>query len=235
MSQPKEKKKKKKIKIPPGPTRQRPTLSLLCSASPRATRVARRRPSSASAPRAVHRRVPCRPFTLSSPLPLSTPDLPRSPPQTLTLSTIAAAAELRPRRRFTGSGERRRDSSLGELPCAVILRFWPSPGPLSLPAGPATSASVRRRLAPSCRSAAAAPRPPRCPPFPLWPRPVAPLRAAAARRRRARACARAARRARRRGRAHAAVKAGLALTRLGGPLARGPRLSAPGLAGWGCT
>ena len=26
-----------------------------------------------------------------------------------------------------------------------------------------------------------------------------------------------------------------ALTRLGGPLARGPRLSAPGLAGWGCT
>ena len=112
-------------------------------------------------PRAGHPRVPCHPFTLSSPLPLCTPDLPRSPPQTLTLSTIAAAAELRPRRRFTGSGERRRDSSLGELPCAVILRFWPSPGPLSLPAGPATSASVRRRLAPSCRSSAAAPRP-RC-------------------------------------------------------------------------
>ena len=158
MSQPKEKKEKEN-KNPAGPHLSASSSSSLCFPPRAAARVARRRPSSASAPRAVHRRVLCRPFTLSSPLPLSTPDLPRSPPQTLTPSTIAAAAELRPRRRFTGSGERRRDSSLGELPCAVILRFWPSPGPLSLPAGPATSTSARRRLCSSRRSSAAAPRP----------------------------------------------------------------------------
>jgi len=104
-------------------------------------------------------------------------------------------------------------------------------------APPPAAASARRAAPPPpllARSAAGEPRrhlriTVRTPPFPLWPRPIAPLRAAAARRRRARACAR------RHGRAHAAVKAGLALIRLGGPLARGPRLSAPGLAGWGCT
>ena len=69
--------------------------------------------------------------------------------------------------------------------------------------------------------------PVRVSPWPLRPRLAPPPSAAAAASRRARVL--------RGGRAHAAVKAGLALTRLGGPLARGPRLSAPGLAGWGCT
>jgi hypothetical protein len=48
------------------------SLPLSVSSAPPA-RVARRRPSSASAPRAGHRREPCRPFTLSSPFSLSAP------------------------------------------------------------------------------------------------------------------------------------------------------------------
>jgi hypothetical protein len=68
-------------------------------------------------------------------------------------------------------------------------------------------------------------------PGPLWPCFAVPPRAAAAvaARARARVAPRACR-----GRAPGRVKAaGLALTRPGGQLARGPRLSAPGLAGWG--
>jgi len=110
---------------------------------------------------------------------------------------------------------------------------------------PRSAAASARRDAPpppllACITAGEARRlllfPVRAFPGPLRPRSVVPPRAAAARRRRARACARALRDARRRGRAHARVKArGFALTRLGGLLARGPGLSAAGLAGWGAS
>ena len=81
----------------------------------------------------------------------------------------------------------------------------------------------------------------RAPFAPLRLRLAAPPRAAAARRRHARRVCVRTRDARRRGRAPSAPwprpAAGqgpwLALTRAGGPLARGPRLSASGLAGRG--
>ena len=203
----------------------------------------RRWPSSRPAPVIL---APLASLSVALPSALSPP--PRSPPllphvQELEQSRPATTPELRRPPRFAAAGEVLHDSARAPpSPTLPSLGFAPnpatSPSLQSRRRAPRSAAAPARRAAPPppllARAAAGEPRrhlriTVRTPPFPLWPRPVAPLRAAAARRRRARACAR------RHGRAHAAVKAGLALTRLGGPLARGPRLSAPGLAGWGCT
>ena len=156
-------------------------------------------------PRASHPRLPCRPFTLPSlPLLIRIEADSRSPPQTLTLAAIAAAASSarRCRRRFAVAGERRLDSLRGELHLPPRDPFPSSLGPLFLPflqgprrAPPPAAASLRRDAASSpllaCITAGEARLPPlhavRARPEPLRPRPAAPPSVGAA------ACARRAR------------------------------------------
>ena len=192
MSRPKEKKRNKKIP-------RRVHLSVSPSLPPSC--YVRRRthaspPPINPGPRASHPRLPCRPFTLPSlRLLIRVEADSRSPPQTLTLAAIAAAASSarRCRRRFAVAGERRLDSLRGELHLPPRDPFPSSLGPLFLPTGPPTSVAARRRFPPPGRRLVAAPRlhhrrwgsPP--PPLPRarrpWPAPAS-LRRAAVRRRR---------------------------------------------------
>ena len=240
MSRPRKKKEKRKRKSRPGPTCQPLTLLLLCFPPRAAARVVRRRPSSASAPRAVHRRVPCRPSLLPSPSPYPRRSRPRSPPQTL-------ARFPRPPLPRRPSSRRRRDSPspvsvvsiprVGSFlassssdsganpapspplqgrrrspsPAAAPVRRAASPLPLS---ARALAGEVRRRLLLAVRAF----------PGPRQPSSARPLH----HRRRRRAVARAPRAWARPG---AGSRRVLALTGLGGAPARGTHLSASGLAG----
>ena len=220
-------KKKRKRKSPAGP-------DLSASPSPSSLFSPARRGTRRQSPANLVRRATCRPSSHSVP-PLRSSLAPSPYPRRARPVPLQTLAESAPKSAIVAAG---RAPVAADSPPSVsgssIPRgesFFPLPS-LGFAPNPAPSPSLQsRRRAP--RSAAAparraAPPPPllaratagelhyhlriavRTPPFPLWPRPVAPLRAAA-------------------------VKAGLALTQLGGPLARGPRLSAPGLAGWGCT
>ena len=150
------KKKKRKRKSRPGPTRQ---------PLPPPPSVFLRAPRHASPAAGVHPREPCHvPAILasraaaslfSSPLSLSASRPAPVPPQTLALSTIVAANELR----FITSGEPPFDFSRGEHLLPPCDRFRPS-NPL-LPRRAGTPAEPRRhhRWTPSRRLSAGAPRP----------------------------------------------------------------------------
>ena len=175
----------------PGPTRQPPFLSssMFCLAAARTRCHAAeqprdtRRPSSAVVPRASSAR-PYPPrrrrgLILHDPLSptLALPHSPLPPP------------ELPRRRRFIISGRSLLDSSCGELPLTLLLRFPSSLGPFLRRAGaPAELAAYRRRAASSspllARAAAGELRrrslhPVRAPFAPLWLRLPVPLAVAA--------------------------------------------------------
>ena len=135
------KKNEKKMKIPAGPTCQPPFPSLLLVLLGAAACVATAGVHTGF--RATcHRRDPCRLFPLPSPFSLSA-----SSPGPVPLQTLTPLHHwCRRRAPVAALGEPRANSSHGKLLIPLLLRFWPSPGPLSLPAGPPASATVRRRL-----------------------------------------------------------------------------------------
>jgi len=154
LSQPR-KKMKMKMKIALGPTCQPPPLSLSLFLPRRGTR--RRRPTPT---RAGHPRPPCH---ARPPLALI---LPRGRVPLFLLFLLAhepsRAARRHPRlprrRRFLASGRSPLDSSRGELPLTLLLRFRSLSGLGPRCAGPPPLSSVRRRPSPWRRRLAAAPR-----------------------------------------------------------------------------